>query len=108
MQMHPLWRVVTYFYVHSCTVQQQQPGTVTQSCISSLPVSRCLNRPRVALRYSVRPSSYLKQLTCQLPVSSDNNYVCHECIHMTGSGCGITKFSGVLCAQPTVPRTVQG
>ena len=35
--------------------QQQQPGTVTHSRISSLLISRRLTRPRVASRYSVRP-----------------------------------------------------
>jgi len=32
-------------------MQQQQPGTVTHSRISSLLISRRLTRPRVALRY---------------------------------------------------------
>ena len=36
-------------------MQQQQPGTVTHSRISSLLISRRLNRHRVASRYSVRP-----------------------------------------------------
>ena len=36
-------------------MQQQQPGTVTHSSISSLLISRRLTRPRVASRYSVRP-----------------------------------------------------
>jgi len=54
-------------------MQQQQPGTVTRSLISSLLISRRLTRPRVALRYSVRTSSYFKQLTSYLPVRSDNN-----------------------------------
>ena len=36
-------------------MQQQQPGTVTHSRISSLLISRRLTRPRVASRYSVRP-----------------------------------------------------
>ena len=35
-------------------MQQQQPGTVTHSRISSLLISRRLTRPRVASRYSVR------------------------------------------------------
>ena len=38
-------------------MQQQQPGIVTHSRISSLLISRHLTRPRVALRYSVRTSS---------------------------------------------------
>jgi len=92
MQMHPPLAGSNVFYVHRCTMQQQHPGTVTQSCINSLLVYRCLTRPRVASRYSVQPSSYFKHLTSHLPVSSDNNYVCHECIHMTGSGCGNTNF----------------
>ena len=36
-------------------MQEQQPGTVTHSRISSLLISRRLTRPRVASRYSVRP-----------------------------------------------------
>jgi len=41
-------------------MQQQQPGIVTHSRINSLMISRCLTslRPRVALRYAVRTSSY--------------------------------------------------
>jgi len=42
-------------------MQQQQPGTVTHSRISSLLISRRLTRPRVASRYSVWASSYFKQ-----------------------------------------------
>ena len=49
-----------YFCVNNCTsplytsgMQQQQPGIVTHSHISSLMISGCLTRPRVALRYSV-------------------------------------------------------
>ena len=38
-------------------MQQQQPGIVTHSRISSLLISRHLTRPRVASRYSVRTSS---------------------------------------------------
>ena len=38
-------------------MQQQQPGIVTHSRISSLLISRHLTRPRVALRYSVWTSS---------------------------------------------------
>jgi len=44
-------------------MQQQQPGTVVHSRISSLLISRRLSRPRVASRYSVQTSSYFKQLT---------------------------------------------
>jgi len=44
-------------------MQQQQPGKVTHSHISSLLISRHLTRPRITLRYSVRTSSYFKQLT---------------------------------------------
>jgi len=44
-------------------MQQQQPGTVTHSCIRSLLISRHLTRPTVASRYSVQTSSYFKQLT---------------------------------------------
>jgi len=43
--------------------EQQQPGTVTHSRISSLLISRRLTRPRVASRYSARTSSYFKQFT---------------------------------------------
>jgi len=39
-------------------MQQQPPGTVTHSRISSLLISRRLTRPRVASRYSARTSSY--------------------------------------------------
>ena len=38
-------------------MQQQQPGIVTHSRISSLLISRQLTRPRVASRYSVRTAS---------------------------------------------------
>ena len=38
-------------------MQQQQPGIVTHSRISSLLISRHLTRPTVASRYSVRTSS---------------------------------------------------
>ena len=74
-------------------MQQQQPGTVTHSRINSLLISRHLTRTRVASRYSVRTSSYFKQLTSYLPVSS---YVitCHECIHVTGSGRGNPNIFG--------------
>jgi len=44
-------------------MQQQQPGTVTHSHISSLLISSHLSSPRVALRYSVQTSSYFKQHT---------------------------------------------
>jgi len=40
-----------------------------------------------------------EQLTSYLPVSSDNNYACHEWLNVIGSGRGNPKFSGcVLCA----------
>jgi len=75
--MHPLWQLVMYFCVHNCTsplndyaavacssgMHQQQPGTVTHSRISSLLISRHLTKPIDALRYSVRTSSYFRQLT---------------------------------------------
>ena len=38
-------------------MQQQQPGIVTHSRISSLLISRHLTKPRVASRYSVRTAS---------------------------------------------------
>ena len=55
----PIWLLVMYFCIHNCRspyssgMQQQQPGTVTHSCISYLLISRHLTRPRVASRYSV-------------------------------------------------------
>ena len=57
-----------YFCVHNCTspskdyaaVAQQQPSTVTHSRISSLLITRCLTRPRVASQYSVGISSYFE------------------------------------------------
>ena len=69
VQMHPPLAASNVFCVHNCTspsndyaavacssgMQQQQPGTVTHSRISSLLISRRLTRPRVASRYSVRP-----------------------------------------------------
>jgi len=77
--------------------QQQQPGTVTNSHISSLLIFRCLTRYG-ALRYSVRTSNCFRQLTSQLPVSSDNNYAYHECIHVTRSGVATQNLSGVFHA----------
>jgi len=64
-----LWRLVMYFCVHICMrsyssgMQQQQPGTVKHSHISSLLISRRLSRPRFPSWYSVWTSSYFKQLT---------------------------------------------
>ena len=63
VQMHPPLAASNVFCVHNCTsrssgssgMQQQQPGTVTHSRISSLLISRRLTRPRVASRYSVQP-----------------------------------------------------
>ena len=70
LESFPLYCNVLRTYLHesikwlcSSGMQQQQPGTVTHSHISSLLISRCLNRPKVASRYSVRTSSYFKQLT---------------------------------------------
>ena len=40
-------------HLNSSGMQQQQPGTVTHSCICSLLISRRLTRPGVASRYSV-------------------------------------------------------
>ena len=40
--------------LYSSGMQQQQPGKVTHSRISSLLIARRLARPKVALRYSVR------------------------------------------------------
>ena len=100
VQMHPLWQLVMYFCIHiilcksikglySSGMQQQQPGTVTHSHISSLLISRCLSRPRVASRYSVQTPTYFKQLA-----SYENNYVCHKCIYVTGNGRGNSKILG--------------
>jgi len=52
-------------------MQQEQPGTVTHSHISSLLISRRLIRPRVASQYPVQTSSYFKQHASLLPVSGD-------------------------------------
>jgi len=41
-------------------MQQQQPGTVTHTHISSLLISRRLTKPRVASRYSAQTSSNFK------------------------------------------------
>ena len=73
-------------------MQQQQPGTATHSCISSLLISWRLTRPRVASRYSARTSSYFKQLTSYLPVSRDNNYVCYECVNVPEVGVATPKI----------------
>ena len=67
-------------------MQQQQPGTVTHSLISSLLISRRLTRPAV-LNNSPCLTSMLRL---------DNNYVCHECNHVTGGGRGNPKILPVL------------
>ena len=79
-------------------MKQQQPGTV-HSRISSLLISRRLTRPRVASRYSVWTYSYFKQLTSYLPVSSDNNYVCYECVNVPKVGVATPKI--LECASCT-------
>jgi len=57
-------------------------GNNNQAQFTHVSVSyRRLTRPRVALRYSARTSSYFKQRTSLLRVSSDNNYVRYECIN---------------------------
>jgi len=77
-------------------MQQKQPGTVTHTHFSSLLISRCLTRPRVASRYSVRTSSYFKQLMHDWLATKS---VCHECINMTGSGRGNPNtFGCASCA----------
>ena len=80
--------------------QWQQPGTVTHSRISSLLISRRLTRPRDASRCTVRTSSYFKQLTSQLPVSGDNNYVC---VDVPEVGVASRKSSGALRATEAEP-----
>ena len=67
VQMHPPLAASDVFlrtYLHesikclcSSGMQQQQPGTVAHSQISSLLISRRLTRPRVASKYSVRTAN---------------------------------------------------
>ena len=84
-------------------MQQQQPGTVIHSCISSLLISRGLTGPRVASRYSVRTSSYLKHSLASYQ-SVVTIITCHECIDVTRSGCGNPKFFRcALCAGGWIP-----
>ena len=76
---------------------QQQPGTATHSCISSLLISWRLNRPRVASRY-------FKQLTSYPPVSSDNNYVCCDCVNVPEVGVATPKnLECASCASGWTP-----
>ena len=62
-----------YFCIHNCMSPSKDYAAVacsnnnqaqlhTHSRISSLQISRCLTRPRVASRYSVRTSSYFNRL----------------------------------------------
>ena len=69
-------------------MQQQQPGTVTHSHISSLLISRCLSRPRVASKYQFGLPAILNNSLA----SYNNNYVCHKCIYVTGNGRGNPKI----------------
>ena len=70
----PLWQLVMYFCVHNCTSPSNDYATVacsnnnkaqlhTHISVPYCMISRRLTRPRVALRYSIRTSSYFKQLT---------------------------------------------
>ena len=69
VQLHPLWQLVMLYItarVHQMIIQQWHAATTTRHSyarISSLLISICLTRPRVALRYSVRTFSYFKQFT---------------------------------------------
>ena len=67
VQMHPSLAannvfLRTYLHESSNGIQQQQPGTITHSHISSLLISRHLSRPRVDSRYSVQTSSYFNSI----------------------------------------------
>jgi len=56
-------------------MQQEQPGTVTCSHISSLLISRRLIRPRVASQYPGQTSSYFKQQSVQRSGRKSNTSV---------------------------------
>ena len=66
---------------------QQQPGTVIYTFMYQFltDLQTFVYRPRVDSRYSVWTSSYSL-------ASYDNNYVCHECVYVTGSGRGNLKI----------------
>ena len=71
---------------------QQQPGTVTHSCISSLMlISR---RLRIGLELIPDIQFGLPAILNNSLASYDNNYVCHECVYITESGCGNPKIFG--------------
>ena len=74
-------------------MQQQQPGTATHSCICSSLISWHLTRPR---GIQLGLPAILKQLTSYLPVSSDNNYVCYECVN--GPEVGVASQKILECA----------
>ena len=82
-------------------MQQQQPGALTRSRISSLLISRHLTRPRFASKYSFRTSSYFKLL--YQSVYSDNNYVCHECVNLPEVGMVTQNLSGEFRAPVAEP-----
>ena len=74
-------------------MQQQQPGTVTHSRISSLLISRHLTRPRVVLRYLVWTSAILDTIVmCVMNVFTRPEV-----------GVATQKFSGVLRAAVAEP-----
>ena len=69
-------------------MQQQQPGIVTHSRISSLLIFRHLTRPRVASRYSVRTSSVTE--------SGRGNQNQNQNHHRITPGGNVTKDNCVL------------
>ena len=108
VQMHPPLAASNVFCVHNCTspsndyamssgMQQQQPGTVTHSRISSLLISRRLTRPKVASRFSVRPEESatarlgVRDFFCDGPLGSAFQLLLYECVHVTESGRGNPK-----------------
>ena len=74
MYTYHIWNSIIFMFPRKCELcssgmQQQQPGTVTHSHISSLLIFRRLSRPRVTLRYSVRTSGYFNPLGPIAPLS---------------------------------------
>ena len=101
VQMHPplaasnvflrthLHESIKWLYSSS---MQQQPGTVTHSCISSLIlISRrlCIGLELIRDIQFGFPAILNNSLA-----SYDNNFVCHECVYVTGSGHGNPKIFG--------------
>ena len=104
----PLWRLVMYFCVHNCMSPSNDYAAVacsnnnqaqlhTHIHISSILISRRLTRPRVASRYSDTLNNSLASFNTH--ARSDNNYVCHECIHVAKFRRSNPKFFG--CASRT-------